>query len=49
MNARRGEVETFQQHASSEPQLRRVQSRSKLETERPPGDFFVSYMYSDTV
>ena len=41
VNARRGDVESFQQHPSSEPQLRRVQSRSRLETQQLADDHFV--------
>jgi len=43
VNGGRGdEVESYRQHPSSEPQLRRVQSRSQLETQKPADDVFVS-------
>jgi len=42
VSARRGDVDLYQQHPSSEPQLRRVQSRSRLETQQLADDVFVS-------
>ena len=43
VNARPRDAELYRQHPSSEPQLRRVQSRSRLETQQPTDDIFVSF------
>ena len=43
VNARPRDMELYRQHPSSEPQLRRVQSRSRLETQQPTDDIFVSF------
>ena len=39
------DVESYRQHPSSEPQLRRVQSRSQLETQKLTDDVLVSSHY----
>jgi len=46
VNARHHDAELFRQHPSSEPQLRRVQSRSRLEMQQPTDDIFVSLCWA---
>jgi len=43
VHARPRDTELYRQHPNSEPQLRRVQSRSRLETPQATDDIFVSF------